>query len=366
MAMQPSGSQELGQSSASTADATDTADTVAATEAAALRRKHFFLALKIGAAVLVVAAPMLVASMFWAGIVGVAFYGVLAATFGWIAGGPKIGVGVVASLAVLGVISMTLEGHTWALALILVLLGVLYGYAASRGVGKAVLQLPILTPYFMMKPPGLFSTDAPVIDAAYIIGVVVVMIVAGTWAIVVLHVAMGKRSLKHVEVPDPRVPLLYGTILGVFSAVVMVLGTTTDLESHWVWVTLTLYVLADPTQLVTTKKMVGRVLGTFAGFGVVTVLNLVGLPEMLLQILVLPAVWACLYYMIVRKPYWQYSFFLTVSVVLMNSTGINALVLNAERFGFTILGAGLSILTAFLVNLLYFHRSGLSAPAATK
>lgn len=323
-------------------------------------RKRLMFALKILAAMLVIAAPALVASQFVSGVIGVAFHGVLAAAFGWISGGLRVGFAVVGSLAVLGVVVVLLSGHTVLLALILLALGVLYGYAAGRGIGSAVLQLPILTPYFMMSPPSLF-TDPPVIGLDYFVGVVVVMLLSGGWTILLLHLVAGKRELKHVEVPDRRVPLLYGTILGVFSAVVMVIGTTVELGSHWVWVTLTLYVLADPTRLIA-AKMTGRMLGTLAGFAVVTILALIGIPDSVLQILALPAVWLCLYFMIVKSPYWQYTLFLTIGVVLMNSFGVSTLLLDGERIAFTLLGAALSILAAFLVNLLYFHRRGITAP----
>ncbi|MFV0434644.1 MAG: FUSC family protein [Leucobacter sp.] len=301
----------------------------------------------------------------WPGAIGVALFGVLAASFSWISGGPKVGVAVVVSLAILGVIAIMLEGHTWALATMLLLLGIGYGFAASRGVGSAVLQLPILVPYFMMSPPGLFSTDDPKITPQYVLCVVAVIIGAGLWSVLVLHKAAGIRHVKRLEVTDPRMPLLYGTILGIFSAIIMILATTCIFHSHWVWVTLTIYVLADPTELVNWKKMSGRVLGTLAGFGVVTVLALVGTPDEVMLILALPALWFCLYWMVTKKPYWQYIMFLTLTVVLMNSYGVNTLLMDGQRIGFTIVGAALSVLAAFLINLLHYHRRGITRPAAS-
>jgi len=178
----------------------------------------------------------------------------------------------------------------------------------------------------------------------------------------VLHLAVGTRAREHVEVPDPRLSLLYGAILGSFSAIILVLGTTTDLKSHWVWVILTLYVLADPVKLVTPKKMFHRILGTFAGFAVVSGLALAGIPDPVLQILALPALWLCVFAMVTKQPYWQYTLFLTMAVVLMNSHEVNTLLLDGERFGFTLLGAALSVLAALLVNLVYFRRRGVTAP----
>lgn len=321
------------------------------------------LGIKLLAVLLVIAAPALIASQFISGLTGVAFFGVLAALFGWQSGGARVGLLVTASLASLGAISIVLSDFTVVLALLLLSLGVLYGFAAGRGYGGAVLQLPILTPYFMMDAPALF-TDPPVIDAKYLVGVMVIMLFTGGWTILVLQLAMPKHKAKpRIVTEDARMPLLYGTILGVISAAVMILGTSTDLKSHWVWVTLTLYVLAAPTQLFTKAKMAGRTLGSLAGFLLVSVLVLTGLPDPVLQALAFPALWLCVLLMVLKKPYWEYTFLLTVTVVLMNSHGVNTLLLDAERLGFTVLGAMLSMFAAFLVNLFFFRRRGITVPS---
>lgn len=337
----------------------------AATEGSATRRHNVVLAIKLLAGLIIIAAPVFIAGIWVPGLTDVAYFGILAASFGWIAGGVRIGAMVVAALAVLGVVVMLLREQTWLLALILVGLGVLYGYAASRGIGKAVLQLPILTPYFMLAPPALFN-DPPIIDAKYVVGVLAAMILTGFWAILVLHFAGGKRTLKHVEVSNPRVPVVYGTLLGVLSAIVMIIGTTTDLKTHWVWVTLTLYVLADPQQLYTPAKLWGRVLGTLAGFAVVALFVVIGIPESVLLVLALPALWLTLVFMVIGRPYWQYALFLTITVVLLGMADVDTLLLNAERIGFTVVGAGLAMLAAMLVNVVSYHRAGLSAPVSAE
>lgn len=326
-------------------------------------RKVLMLALKLLAALLIIAAPALVAAQFVPGLASVAFFGVLGAAFGWISGGPKIGAAVVVSLTALGIISILLRDHTWALALILILLGLGYGYAASKGIGKAVLQLPILTPYFMHEPPALFS-DPPVIDTKYLIGVAVIMLVTGLWAVLVLRLAAGERHLTPQKMLHPRAALLYGGILGLVSAIVMIIGTTTDLKTHWIWCTLTLYVLADPQQLFTAKKMGGRVIGTLLGFAVVALLAFVGLPDGVLSIIALLALWLCLVLMVIKKPYWEYTLVLTIAVVLMDSSEVDTILLTAERFGFTLVGAGLAILVALLVNMIAYSRFGLATPEA--
>lgn len=146
-----------------------------------------------------------------------------------------------------------------------------------------------------------------------------------------------------------------------FSAVVMVIGTTTEVKTHWVWVTLTLYVLADPQQLFTPSKMVGRVLGTVLGFVVVSLLVLIGTPDPVMHLAALGALWACMVFMVLKKPYWEYALFLTIAVILMDFSDVDTLLLNAERMEFTLVGAGTSVVVALIVNLLGYRRVGLTA-----
>lgn len=322
--------------------------------------KKMLLGLKILAGLLIIAAPALIANQFIDGVMSVAFFGVLAATFGWMEGGAKVGSVIVVSLSGLGLASVAFHEHTLILALILLALGVLYGYFASKGLGAAVLQLPILTPYFMMRPPPLFH-DPPVVNAQYAFGIVVVMLGSGLWTMLVLRLVLGKRGLRREGVANRKVPIAYGTVLGLISAAVLLAGTATGLKSHWVWITLTLYLLADPVKLVQPKKLIGRALGTAAGFGIVSLLALLGASDQLLAACALPAIWLCIYSMAVKSPYWMYAMLLTIAVVLMNSAGLDTLLLDAERLGFTLLGTALSLAAALLMNLIFHHRFGVTA-----
>ena len=96
------------------------------TEALAVgaRTSTAILALKLLAGLAIIAAPAPIASNWVPGVSAVAFFGVLAASFGGTSGGVRVGALVVASLTLLGVVSILVRGQTRALAPILVLLGV--------------------------------------------------------------------------------------------------------------------------------------------------------------------------------------------------------------------------------------------------
>lgn len=310
---------------------------------------NVLLGIKLFAGMLIMAAPIYLAETWIPGLSKVAFFGVLAATFGWISGGPKVGFAVAFALSILGSTVILLRDSLWALALILLLLGVAYGYAASKGIGKAFVQLPILTPYFIMLPPPLFA-DPPTIDARYIIGVLVIMNLTAAWVVLVFRLAIGQRSLTPVHVSDPRVPIIIGTAMGLCAALVMMLSASTGLKSHWVWVTLTLYLLTDPLHTRIGKQLLGRIAGTFAGFVVVALISQLSLPAVAWQILAVLALWLCLFMLVLKREYWHYTLFLTVAVVLLNSHDMNRLLLDAERMGFTIIGAAFSIAIVLLAR----------------
>lgn len=323
---------------------------------------------KIALLVLVVAAPFILLGLVVPGAMGVAFYGVLAGSFAWMAGGPKAGIAISSSLAVLGAASILLSDHRWLLALLLVLLGIGYGIAGTRGVAGVFLQLPILVPYFMMDPPPLFSDDAPQITATYILTLVGIIVASGLWSVFLLsRIKKGQRA-KPKPVPHRVVPLVYGTILGLISATVMIVSTTHLPNTHWMWVTLTLYVLANPTDLVDWKKMSYRVFGTLLGFAVVltgaTILNAVHVPHSVVSLLTLVSLWACLYWFLTNKPYWQYVMFLTMTVVLADHSGASTVTTDLERMGFTGVGALLSIIAAFILNIVMFRRLSVTGPRA--
>lgn len=317
---------------------------------------HRQLGIRLALLLLIVAAPILPFTLLWPGVVGVALFGVLVAVFAWISGGARVAIPVTVALALLGILGIVCRDHTWLLALILLLLGIGYGVAASRGIGSAVLQLPILVPYFMMRPPPLFTDGPAEVTPLYLLAVGVIVVLAGLWTVLVLRKAMGRRALKVVDVADPRAAIVHGTVLGVLSAIVVTIAQTSVTNLHWVWVTLTLYLLANPTGPVNAKKMLYRVLGTFAGFVVVGVLLLTGLPHLILVSLAVVSLWACLFFYVAKRPYWQYVVFLTITVVLMDSSDASTVVLDAERIGFTVLGALLAIGSSFVVNLLMFRR----------
>lgn len=316
------------------------------------------LAARIALLTLVIAAPILPFSFVWPGFVGVALYGVLVSTFAWIAGGPRVSIAVTVALAVLGVVAILSRHNVWLLALIVFLLGLGYGYAASRGVRRTVLQLPILVPYFMARPPQLFSKGEPTVNATYLLAVATIVILGGLWTVFVLSRVGGRRTLTVHEVPDARAAVVYGAILGLISATVVVVASTYLPNSHWVWMTLTLYVLANPNEPMNWHRMWERVGGTLAGFALVTLLALSGLPDSVLLILGVVSLWACLYFFLTKKPYWEYVLFLSMTVVLVNSVGISTVLLDLERMAFTLIGALLAILAAAVVDLLMYHRVG--------
>lgn len=327
------------------------------------RVKRIPFGVKLAVLMLCMAAPVIPFTFIWPGFYGVAMYGIMVATLSWVSAGPKVSLMATAALGVFGAIGIVCRGQVWLLAVIVFLLGVGFGVAASRGVNSAVMQVMILTPYFMRQPPPLFSKGEPSVTPIYLISVVVIVFLGGCWAIFLLERMAGKRTLRVKEVPDPKGAFLYGVLLGLVSASVVVVGQTYFPNTRWVWITMTLYVLTNPLQPLNWHRMWQRVGGTVGGLAVVTILALAGVPDPVMLLLGLITLWACLYLYVTEKPYWEYVVLLSMTVVLINSYGKNTHLLDLQRMGFTLVGAALAITIACTVNLIRYHRiSGTGMP----
>lgn len=321
------------------------------------------IALRLALLLVVAVAPFVALTLWvWQGALGVAFYGVLGSALCWIIVGTRITVLNVLAIAVLSIVAMLCYGSPLATGVLVLALGIGYGFAASKGLGPALLQIPILVPYFAMEPPPLFSDATPTIDAGYLLAVAFVVAFAGLWIALLLHLAMPHKTFKTPEVPDRNQALLYGAMLGIFSSAVVVAATIWNPESHWAWLVLTLYVLSNPTHLLDWTRLGHRVLGTALGFVLVIVIFWLPVPAAITTLLVIVCLWFAVYAQATKKPYWFYVIFLTASVVSMVSINSNHDLYAVERIEFTLAGALLAIAVAFVTNVVLYRKPAVRNP----
>lgn len=313
--------------------------------------------------ILLLVAPFALVSLGpWPGIIGVAFYGIMVASLAWVYGGSRSALKVLLAFEVLMVIAILIAGNALLSAILVLLLGIAYGIAARYGWSQTILQIPILVPYFLMAPPVLYSQNPPTINAAYVVGCLVFVLIGGLWALLLLN----KFRPNHQPLPQAHVSkdraIVYGLLLGVFSAIGVYVAITWVPQSNWAWLTLTLYVLSNPAKDFDWIKMRDRLVGTVAGFVVVSVVFLLTDSQPVTYLVGTITAWLALSAMATGLPYWAYVIVLTPTVVLFTATASNREIFADQRLDFTILGIVLTVIVASVASLIL--RSAEKSPPA--
>lgn len=313
------------------------------------------IAWRLGVLVLVIALPFSVVSvLWWPGAVSVAAFGIMAGASSALAGGFRVGAYTGIALAVVGVCGILVRDSLWLVAALMVLLGAFYGLIAARGYVGAAMWLPLLVPYFVASPPALFAQAPPTATVGYLLAVAMIVTVAGVWAAAVIHLLVTKgKTRPGAQIPQ-RIALSYGLVLGVFAAACAVAGTLWGSGYRWEWVTLTIYVLADPSGKLDRVKFASRVLGTLGGFVLALILFASAPSEAIILLVALGSLWLALTLRAGGKPYWIYVVFLTPSVILLDSFGYSQASVADQRLLFTVVGAVLAV-TATWVARVWLH-----------
>lgn len=331
--------------------------------------KHALLGLRIFAVTLISLVPAWVmVAAGWPGAIEPALFAMGAATAGTVAGGFRFGVIMSITVALAAVISMPLGSYPWAVGVIMILLGGLYGYWSSSGYTSAAMLIPALVPYLIRDPPGIFSTSQPTIDMGYLAAFFFVFVVSGIWASLV----MSKVVLKGKSFPGPtqrrRPAVIFGLVLGAIAGVVVAVAINVAPSSQWAWITLTMFLLANPTGRIDPKQVRDRVIGTVTGLAAALLLSGLDLSGAALAAMAVLLITSALVVRIEKRPYWIFVMILTPAIVLMDAAGSNAETVAEQRLLFTLLGATITIAVTLLGNFAwskYLAKHPNDVPSAT-
>lgn len=287
----------------------------------------------------------------WSGtmvIGGMALAGVTAAA---IVGGFGFGAIVSVVLPIAAALGMLVRETSWAVALLMVALGGLYGWWAAAGLGSGAVMVPTLVPYFIQDPPKLFVDAPPVIDMKYALGFIGVFVVSGVWVsfLVGRIVLKGKKLPKPAQRPGPAVA--YGMILGAAAGITAVIALSTNKGVHWAWITLTIFALSSTTGELDAKKVRDRLTGTAAGFLLAILIFSLPLGVGIVGVMALLCLTGAMVLLLSHKPYWSYVSLMTPAVVLLDSAGTdNSTWVAEQRLLFTLLGAVIAIVVTVVAN----------------
>lgn len=331
--------------------------------------KHALLGLRIFGVTLISLVPaMVMMAAGWPGALEPALFAMGAAMAGTVAGGFRFGVVMSVTVGLAAVISMPLGSLSWAAGAIMLVLGGIYGFWASFGYTSAAMLIPALVPYLIRDPPGIFATGKPTIDAGYLAAFFFIFVISGIWASLV----MSKLVLKGKSFPGPtqrrRPAVIFGLLLGAIAGVVVAIAISVAPESQWAWITLTMFLLANPTGRIDPKQVRDRVTGTVIGLAVALLLSNLNLGGAALAVLAVVLITSALVVRIEKRPYWIFVMILTPAIVLMDAAGSNAETVAEQRLLFTLLGATITIAVTLLGNFAwskYLAKHPNDVPSAT-
>lgn len=297
--------------------------------------------------------PLLIVWAGWPGALSIGQFAVWGAATAAIVGGTRLGVAVVISIAVAGAVGMVVGDQPLLVALLMTVLGGIYGWWAAGGWGSGAMLIPGLVPYLVQEPPPLFGSEPATVDARYLLAFTAIFVVSGVWAtFVISRITSGPKEHPPVTA-KLRATIAYGLALGATAGITAAIALAVDPTLHWAWITLTIFLLANPTGAPDRKKIRDRLVGTVAGFILAVLLFSVSALQPALGVLALLLLTTALTMKVAGQPYWAYVTLLTPAVVLLDSNGADTPWLAEQRLGFTLLGAALAVSVSLVAHIVY-------------
>ena len=304
----------------------------------------------IGAIVLVLIAPMLIALLVAGpGAAAATLMSIVAAVSGCMRSGWKRTAWVVPLLGAYALATSTM-GYGWGWVVLMSFVGL------TAGIGLPYGYLPALL-YAGMVPSlvtGVVSMRDAIFTAAF-------AVLGG-----VLGVLVGRRLGTKPEVPGKANwrghEAFSGALLGGIFAAGTSIAVATGLP-HGYWVALTLIVVVPPVvQGDDTKRGRERLTGTIAGLAIIVPVSFIPLPPWAFYLvgfgLLVPA------FVVMQKNYTWYAFFESAAVVMLISAGNDIVGLDAARIEASVIGVALIAVAAVGVAWGVRHVSATDVPKA--
>lgn len=216
------------------------------------------------------------------------------------------------------------------------------GVAARAGASSYVTMAPITLSFVVSEPLGVTSLAAGLtLSASAAFGAVL---------------GAGIRR----KIPNtPLTPLsvqrsaAYAGMLAVLSGVGVWFVVSRNIGHTGAWFLMTLFLVIQPYLQDAWQKSRQRALGTVLGFGVALVIGLVLHVQWALFTLGMLSMMIAIWVMIKHIPYWKYTIFITVGVVLTQGAGTSVIRLGELRVLATVLGVVVSLAAVALLQPIY-------------
>lgn len=271
--------------------------------------------------------------------------------------GLRTALGVAVATSVLTVAAVAASGTPWAAALVMLVAAGATGLTSVRGLSGSLVMAPITVAYVLADPPAVLP-DRPPLEGAVVTGGA--MLLAIVWGAALARAAGSRVHLPTATPVPPRVAVGYAVVLGLALGAAAAVASALTLRHGGAWLMLTLLVVLQPHLDDAWSRVLQRVAGTLAGFGIALVLGLTVPWPGVAYVVGGACLVGALSLRVIHRPYWQYVTLLTPAVVLMDGAGTSVVATDVTRLTFTLIGAGSALVVmAVLLPL----RARLNAPS---
>lgn len=265
----------------------------------------------------------------------------------------RLTLAVVAAFTVANVIGLTVAPYPWVAALVMAVAVLLYGLTLRIGIATLIVVAPTSVAFTITQPPALVQHGSVFANALVLAAV---CIIAGIWG-AAAGTVIGRRvpSMPHTRV-SWRSTWVFTGALTVVCGIVAVIVELAHLPQEGAWILLTILIVCQPSVHRTWRKVGDRLIGTFIGFAValVVALPLPGHP-MALTVAAIVLFGIAAYFMLAKRPYWQFVMFLTPGVVLVVGATTSVLSTDISRVWSTIVGAGIAVVMLLVLGAVGVH-----------
>lgn len=307
------------------------------------------LSIKLVLLLLVAIGPVFAAALWlWPEAAPITGIGAVVGIATGIIAGMRASALLVAYFAVIGAVAVTFGTHPAVGAGIVALNAAALAFLHTRGYGLAMMQVAIFMPYLM---PGLSTRSGEgswLTNHWVIAGLsVVVLGVAGLWGAFLATRVTGRMHIKIPKTPIPAsAAVTFGLTIGVLTTAYTWAALEWFPDTQWFWVLLTTYLMSRPVGRLLTGRIRDRIVGTIVGGIFAAGVFFIGLPAAAMSAVGLVLIAVAMTIFVEKRPYWVYASVLTPGVILFDGAGKNALVVDAERIGFTVAGIALAVIAS--------------------
>lgn len=298
------------------------------------------------AAMAVLAVPAVIVGMAWnpAGT-SVVILGSILALATTATAGYRAGVSAVVALLLLTPLALVAGLLPIAGACLMAVMCLMSGATALWGLHVAFRMVPLYIAFLMLSPPVFNGVAAEPLSSAYVLSASVMLAIGALWVLLLARPFLSRLPRRELTHNPLSATVVYTTATTVLCSVSTFIVLMIDAGHAGAWLIMTLLIVMQVAPTATLDKTGQRLGGTVLGAVLAAGISFVATTTAGLAAWALVMMVAAMT-VFTGPRYWLYVTFLTPAVILLSSSPGDVLRLDAQRLGYTAIGAVLAAATS--------------------